>query len=157
MEEKLNINDEMMEIGEVKISEDVISVVAGLAVTEVEGVSVANSIADGIVEKFVKKNYGKGIRVELMDKEVSVDVHVVVAYGIKIPDAAWQLQEIIKKNIENMTDLTVTKVNIFVESISIERESKAENKEVKRASKEEKKAAKAAKKAAAPEEANEEK
>ena len=57
MAEKLNINDEMLEIGEVKISEEVISVVAGLAVTEVEGVSVANSIADGIVEKFVKKNY----------------------------------------------------------------------------------------------------
>ena len=156
MAEKLNINDEMLEIGEVKISEEVISVVAGLAVTEVEGVSVANSIADGIVEKFVKKNYGKGIRVELTEKEVSVDVHVVVDYGIKIPDAAWQLQEIIKKNIENMTDLTVAKVNIFVESISIERE-KAEMKEARRVTKEEKKAAKAAKKAAASEEAREEK
>ena len=156
MAEKLNINDEMLEIGEVKISEEVISVVAGLAVTEVEGVSVANSIADGIVEKFVKKNYGKGIRVELTEKEVSVDVHVVVDYGIKIPDAAWQLQEIIKKNIENMTDLTVSKVNIFVESISIERE-KAEMKEARSVTKEEKKAAKAAKKAAASEEANEEK
>ena len=156
MAEKLNINDEMLEFGEVKISEEVISVVAGLAVTEVEGVSVANSIADGIVEKFVKKNYGKGIRVELAEKEVSVDVHVVVDYGIKIPDAAWQLQEIIKKNIENMTDLTVAKVNIFVESISIERE-KAEMKEARRVTKEEKKAAKAAKKAAATEEANEEK
>ncbi|MBQ3554214.1 MAG: Asp23/Gls24 family envelope stress response protein [Clostridia bacterium] len=156
MAEKLNINDEMLEIGEVKISEEVISVVAGLAVTEVEGVSVANSIADGIVEKFVKKNYGKGIRVELTEKEVSVDVHVVVDYGIKIPDAAWQLQEIIKKNIENMTDLTVAKVNIFVESISIERE-KAEMKEARRVTKEEKKAAKVAKKAAASEEAREEK
>lgn len=156
MAEKLNINDEMLEMGDVKISEEVISVVAGVAVTEVEGVSVANSIADGIVEKFVKKNYGKGIRVALAEKEVSVDVHVVVDYGIKIPDAAWQLQEIIKKNIENMTDLTVSKVNIFVESISIERE-KAEMKEARRVTKEEKKAAKAAKKAAASEEANEEK
>lgn len=156
MAEKLNINDEMLEMGDVKISEEVISVVAGVAVTEVEGVSVANSIADGIVEKFVKKNYGKGIRVALAEKEVSVDVHVVVDYGIKIPDAAWQLQEIIKKNIENMTDLTVAKVNIFVESISIERE-KAEMKEARRVTKEEKKAAKAAKKAAATEEANEEK
>ncbi len=144
MAEELNIN-EMQEFGEVKISEDVVSVVAGLAVTEVEGVSVVNTLADGIVEKFVKKNYAKGIRVEMTEKEVSVDVHVVVDYGIKIPDVAWKLQEMIKKNIETMTDLAVLQVNIFVEGISIEREPKVDTKEVKRVAKEGKKAAKAAK------------
>ncbi|MBR5157199.1 MAG: Asp23/Gls24 family envelope stress response protein [Clostridia bacterium] len=149
MAEELNINtEELEELGEVKISEDVISVVAGLAVSEVDGVEVANSITDGIVEKFVKKNYSKGIRVEMNENEVSVDVHVVVEYGIKIPDVAWELQETVKKNIETMTNLSVLGVNIFVEGISIERDPKPDVKEAKRAAKEEKKAAKAAAKAA---------
>ena len=61
MADELNINEQMEEeLGEVVIAEDVVLVVAGLAVGEVEGVSVVNSLADGIVEKFVKKNYGKG-------------------------------------------------------------------------------------------------
>ena len=149
MAEELNINaqETAEEIGEIKISEDVVSVVAGLAVGEVDGVEVANSITDGIVEKFVKKNYGRGIRVEMSEKDVTVDVHVVVDYGIKIPDVAWQLQETVKKNIENMTNLTVLGVNIFVEGISIERDPKPDLKEAKRLAKEEKKAAKAAAKA----------
>ena len=149
MVEELNINtEEVEELGEVKISEDVISVVAGLAVSEIDGVEVANSITDGLVEKFVKKNYAKGIRVEMNENEVSVDVHVVVEYGIKIPDVAWELQETVKKNIETMTNLSVLGVNIFVEGISIERDPKPDLKEAKRAAKEEKKAAKAAAKAA---------
>ena len=82
------------------------------------------------------------------ENEVSVDVHVVVEYGIKIPDVAWELQETVKKNIETMTNLSVLGVNIFVEGISIERDPKPDVKEAKRAAKEEKKAAKAAAKAA---------
>ena len=140
MADELNINEQTEELGEV--------VIAGLAVGEVEGVSVVNSLADGLVEKFVKKNYGKGIRVDMNGKEVSIDVHVIVEYGVKIPDAAWELQEVVKKNIETMTNLAVTKVNIFVEGISIEREPKPDVREAKRAAKEEKKAAKAAAKAA---------
>ena len=149
MADELNINEQMEEeLGEVVIAEDVVLVVAGLAVGEVEGVSVVNSLADGIVEKFVKKNYGKGIRVEMNGKDVSIDVHVIVEYGVKIPDAAWELQEVVKKNIETMTNLMVTKVNIFVEGISIEREPRPDVREAKRVAKEEKKAAKAAAKAA---------
>lgn len=148
MADELNINEQTEELGEVVIAEDVVLVVAGLAVGEVEGVSVVNSLADGLVEKFVKKNYGKGIRVDMNGKEVSIDVHVIVEYGVKIPDAAWELQEVVKKNIETMTNLAVTKVNIFVEGISIEREPKPDVREAKRAAKEEKKAAKAAAKAA---------
>ncbi len=146
MAEEFNINTEPEELGEVKIAEDVVLVVAGLAVGEVEGAAVVNSLADGFVEKFVKKNYGKGIRAEMNEKEVSIDVHVIVDYGVKIPDVAWELQEKVKKNIETMTNLTVSKVNIFVEGIAIERESKPDIKEGKRAAKEEKKAKKEAEK-----------
>lgn len=154
-EEWNHINEEATEtedMGEIKISEEVVLVVAGLAVSEVDGVSVANSLTDSVVEKFVRKNYGKGIRIEMTDKEVSVDVHVVVEYGIKIPDVAWELQETVKKNIETMTNLTVSGVNIFVEGIVVEREPKTDAKEGKRVAKEEKRAKKAAAKAAQTEE-----
>lgn len=150
-EEWNHINEETPEtedMGEIKISEEVVLVVAGLAVGEVDGVSVANSLTDSVVEKFVRKNYGKGIRIEMTDKEVSVDVHVVVEYGIKIPDVAWELQETVKKNIETMTNLTVSGVNIFVEGIVVEREPKPDAKEGKRAAKEEKRAKKEAAKTA---------
>lgn len=148
MADELNINTEPEELGEIKISEEVVLVVAGLAISEVAGVSVVNSLTDSVVEKFVKKNYGKGIRVEMNDREVSVDVHVEVEYGVKIPDVAWELQETVKKNIETMTNLTVNTVNIFVEGIVIERETKPDVKEIKRTAKEEKRAKKEAAKAA---------
>ena len=113
------------EIGEIRISEEVIQVVAGIAVGEISGVSVTNSIAEGIVEKFVKKNYGKGIKVNLDGEVAEIDVHVTVDYGIKIPDTAFTLQENVKKAIETFTDITVSKVNVFVDGITIEDESKA--------------------------------
>lgn len=113
------------EIGEIRISDEVIQVVAGIAVGEIAGVSVTNSIAEGIVEKFVKKNYGKGIKVNLDGEVAEIDVHVTVDYGIKIPDTAFTLQENVKKAIETFTDITVSKVNVFVDGITIEDESKA--------------------------------
>ncbi len=139
-EENINqANPAAEEIGEIKIAEDVVLVVAGLAVGEVKGVTVVNSLTDGIVEKFTKKNYGKGIRVEMQEKNVTVDVHVVVDYGVKIPDAAWELQETVKKNIESMTNLSVSGVNIFVDGINIEKEPKPEPKPKEKLVKEEKK------------------
>jgi uncharacterized alkaline shock family protein YloU len=126
MEDVVNTDNNVQDVGEIKIAEDVVQVIAGLAVGEVHGVAVVNSLTDGFVEKFVKKNYGKGIRIEMEGQNVSIDVHVVVDYGVKIPDAAWELQETVKKNIETITDLTVLKVNIFVEGINIEKEPKPE-------------------------------
>lgn len=135
MEDITNMDTNTQEIGEINIAEDVVQVIAGLAVGEVKGVAVVNSLADGIVEKFVKKNYGKGIRVEMEGQNVTIDVHIVVDYGVKIPDAAWDLQETVKKNIETMTDLTVLKVNIYVEGLHIEKEPKPAIKPPKKAGK----------------------
>lgn len=119
--------DDNTQIGEIKISEDVILTVAGLAVSEVKGITVVNSLTDGFVEKFVKKNYGKGIRVVMNENDVVIDIHIIVDYGLKIPDVAWELQETVKKSIETMTHLTCSKVNIFVESVNIEKEPKTDD------------------------------
>ncbi len=127
VEDSVEASDDTAQIGEIKISEDVVLTVAGIAVSEVKGVSVANSLTDGLVEKFVKKNYGRGLRIVMEDNHVSVDIHVIVEYGLKIPDIAWELQETVKKNIETMTNLICDKINIFVEGIHIEKEAKPES------------------------------
>ncbi len=108
----------------VKISEEVVQSIAAVAVSEVKGVSLPSSFADGIVEKFVKKNYNKNIRVEIQEKEVTVEVHILVDYGMKIQPVAEELQELVKKNIETMTDLVVTQVNVCVDGIHFVKETK---------------------------------
>ncbi len=117
-------NTVYVESGSIKISDEVVQTIAALAVTEVKGVSLPASLTDGIVEKFVKKSYNKTIKIEMTEKEASLELHVMVDYGIKIQNVAQELQEAVKRNIENMTDLTVTGVDIYVEGISAAKEPK---------------------------------
>lgn len=111
---------------EIKISNDVVSSIAGVAVSEVEGVaSMAGGIAGGISEVFSgKKNLSKGIKVEIENKEAKIDVNIIVEYGIRIPDVAFEIQNRVKKAVETMTGLKVSAVNIHVQGINIK-----ENKE----------------------------
>ncbi len=104
----------------VKISDEVVQTIAAMAVSEVKGASLSVSLAEGLVEKLVKKGSNKAVRIEMTEKEVALEVHVLVDYGIKIQPVAASLQEAVKRNIETMTDLTVTKVDIFVDGISKE-------------------------------------
>lgn len=124
MDERIgNEND----IGEIKISEEVVAVVAGIATSEVKGVAgMAGTIAGGIAEILGKKNLSKGIKVDLRDETVSVDLHIIVNYGSKVPEVAWEIQEKVKKAIECMVGLTVEKVNIFIEGVNIEKEPRKE-------------------------------
>lgn len=134
MSDVINTNmAENEEIGEIKISEEVIQVVAGIAVSEVDGISVTNSLAEGIVEKFVRRNYGRGIKVSLEDNVADIYLHITVNYGIKIPDTAFLLQENVKKAIETFTDITVNKVNVFVDGINMEEEPKVKKQQKKSA------------------------
>ena len=112
------------ESGAVKISDEVVQTIAAMAVAEVKGVSLPASLTDGIVEKFVKKSYNKTIKIEMTEKEVSLELYVMVDYGIKIQNVAQELQEAIKRNIENMTDLTVSGVDVYVEGINAAKEVK---------------------------------
>ena len=102
----------------VKISDEVVQTIAAMAVSEVKGVSLATSLADGFVEKFVKKNYNKTVKIEMTEKDVSLELHVTVDYGVKIQAVSAELQEAVKRNLENMTDLTATNVTIYVEGVN---------------------------------------
>ena len=118
----------------IKIANDVISVIAGVAVSEVPGVaSMAGGFAGGITEVLSgKKNLSKGIKVDADEKEVRIDVNIIVEYGSRIPDVAYEIQTRVKKSVENMTGLKVSEVNVHVQGVKTEKEveEKEENEEV---------------------------
>ena len=107
-------------LGEVKIADEVVAIIAGLAATEVEGVSsMAGNITNELVSKLGMKNLSKGIRVEVIDGVVSVDVALNIAYGYTINYVSSKVQEKVKSAIENMTGLEVSGVNIRIASVDM--------------------------------------
>jgi len=130
MEENEFKQENVEEINEensgIKISNDVIAVIAGVAVSEVRGVaSMQGGFAGGIGEVLSgKKNLAKGIKVDAEDEKVKIDVNIIVEYGTRIPDIAFEIQNRVKKSIENMTGLKVTEVNVHVQGVSIEADKK---------------------------------
>ena len=107
-------------LGEVKIADEVVAIIAGLAATEVEGVSsMVGNITNELVSKLGMKNLSKGIRVEVVDGVVSVDVALNIAYGYTIIDVSSKVQEKVKSAIENMTGLEVSGVNIRIASVDM--------------------------------------
>lgn len=136
MEENLNEKvempqEEVKEENGIKIADDVVAVIAGVAVSEVPGVySMAGSFAGGITEVLSgKKNMSKGIKVEVGEKETKVDVNIIVEYGTRIPDVAFEIQNRVKKAVETMTGLKVIEVNVHVQGVNTETEGVVETDE----------------------------
>ena len=108
------------QVGDVRVADEVVAIIAGLATTEVEGVSsMAGNITNEIVSKLGMKNLFKGILVEVMENEVKVDVAINIAYGYSIPDVSAKVQDKVKSAIENMTGLTVAVVNVRIASVDM--------------------------------------
>ena len=106
------------ELGEVKVADEVLAIIAGLAATEVEGVSsMAGNITNEIVSKLGMKNLSKGIQVELIEGEVKVDVAINIAFGYSIPEVSEKVQEKVSTTVENMTGLKVAVVNVKIASV----------------------------------------
>lgn len=107
-------------LGEVKIADEVVAIIAGLASTEVEGVSsMAGNITNELVSKLGMKNLSKGIRVDVKDGVVRVDVALNIAYGYAVLDVSTKVQEKVKTAIENMTGLEVSGVNVRIASVDM--------------------------------------
>lgn len=107
--------------GTIRIANEVVAIIAGLAATEVKGVAgMSGGIAGGIAEMLGKRNLARGIKVEVGEREAAVDLFVIVDYGVRIPDVAVQVQEKVKEAIENMTGLTVVEVNVHVQGVSFQ-------------------------------------
>ena len=110
-------------IGEVQIADEVVAIIAGLAATEVDGVdSMAGNITNELVGKLGMKNLSKGVKVEIVDSVVSVDLTLNIEYGMNILETSKKVQEKVKAAIENMTGLEVADVNIHIASVDMENE-----------------------------------
>ncbi len=110
-------------IGEVQIADEVVAIIAGLAATEVEGVaSMAGNITNEWVSKLGMKNLSKGVKVDVTEEHVSVDLSLTIKYGYSIPAVSEKVQEKVKTAIENMTGLSVLDVNIKIAGMAMDEE-----------------------------------
>lgn len=126
MEENLR---EEMDMGIVKISDEVVGVIAGLAATEIKGiVGMSANLVGGITQILTgKKNLSKGVKVNVGEGSSTIDLYVVVEYGVKIPDVSKQVQENVKKTVETMTGLSVSAVNVHVQNVVIPKLDEKQN------------------------------
>ncbi|MBS5300652.1 MAG: Asp23/Gls24 family envelope stress response protein [Clostridiaceae bacterium] len=107
-------------MGEVRIADEVVAIIAGLAATEVDGVdSMAGNITNELVGKLGMKNLSKGVKVDVTEEHVSVDLSLNIKYGYNIPDVSERVQDRVKSAIENMTGLTVLDINIRIAGVNI--------------------------------------
>ena len=107
-------------LGEVHVADEVVAIIAGLAATEVEGVaSMAGNITNELVSKLGMKNLSKGVKVEVEEKTVSVEVALNISYGYSIPEVSEKVQEKVKSAIETMTGLSVAIVNVRIATVDM--------------------------------------
>lgn len=122
--EKTEHND----VGSIRIADEVVGIIAGLAATEVNGVAgMSAGLVGGIAEMLGKKNLSKGVKVEVGEREAAVDLYIIVEYGVRIPDVALRVQENVKRGIESMTGLDVVEVNIHVQGVGFAQDVKEED------------------------------
>lgn len=112
----------------VRISDDVVGVIAGIAAMEVEGVAgMSGGFAAEMAERMAgKKNLTKGVRVQIGEKEAAIDLYIVVEYGVRIPEVAQKVQENVKRAVESMTGLELVEINIHVQGVSFHTDQRDE-------------------------------
>jgi uncharacterized alkaline shock family protein YloU len=106
----------------VRIADDVVGVIAGIAAMEVEGVAgMSGGFAAEMSERMLgKKILSKGVKAQVGEKEAAIDLYIVVEYGVRIPDVATKVQESVKRSVESMTGLECVEINIHIQGVSFE-------------------------------------
>jgi uncharacterized alkaline shock family protein YloU len=121
-EKKENLPEQEIEKeneGSIKIADEVVGIITGLAATEIEGVAgMSGGLAGGIADMLGRKSLSKGVKVEVSNRTAMIDVYVVIDYGNSIPDVAWKIQDNVKQAVEGMTGLDVKAVNVHVQGVS---------------------------------------
>lgn len=122
----------------IKIANEAVATYAGIAVSEVQGVYGMSGGFAGLTEALSgKKNLTKGIKVDVSEKNAKIDVSIIVEYGARIPDVAYEIQTRVKKAVENMTGLKVLEVNVHVQGVHAITEKEKEKVEQAEEAKEE--------------------
>lgn len=114
----------MAEVGNIRIADEVVAKVAAKAALEIQGVyKMSGGVVDEVTKLLGKKNTGKGVKVEVGDRECSVDVYIVVEYGVSFPNVALEVQQNIIRAITEMTGLKVVEVNVYIQDVNIKDKS----------------------------------
>lgn len=120
LNEEKNVNTKLDADGHVTISDEVVATIASIAAKSTEGVyGMVNTITGGFAEFLRMKNPSKGVKVQITDRDVKIDMSVIVEYGVKIPDVAWEIQDKVKSEVEAMTGLNVAAVNVSIDGVNM--------------------------------------
>ncbi len=115
------------ELGMVRIADEVVSIIAGIAASDINGVSsMSGGIGGGIAEVLGRRNLSKGVKVDVGTEDAKIDIFIIVEYGERIPDVTWNIQESVKKAVETMTGLNVTYINVHVQGVHFPEEETEE-------------------------------
>ncbi len=110
------------DLGRVQIADDVVAIIAGLAATEVDGIAaMSGNITNELMSKVGMKNLSKGVKVDVVEGVVTVDLAITMEYGYNIPTTCKKVQDKVKMSIENMTGLEVADVNIRIAGIEMDK------------------------------------
>lgn len=124
MNEQLSLNVGNNGLGKIEIAPEVIEVITGIAASEVDGVSeMRGNFATDVVERFGKKSHSKGVKVELTEDGILIDLYIVINFGVSIPKVAEQLQTNIRQTLKNMTALEINEINVHVVGIQMDQSS----------------------------------
>ncbi|ACT02413.1 MULTISPECIES: Asp23/Gls24 family envelope stress response protein [Paenibacillus] len=119
--------NEDLQTGIIRISDDVVATIAGLAALETPGIAgMSGGISEGLAKRLSGKNVQKGVSVEVGQLEAAIDLRVIVHYGIPIQEVCRQLQLNVRESVENMTGLNVVEVNVKVEGVAFKEEETSE-------------------------------
>lgn len=124
--------EDRTESGSVKISNDVVAIIAGVAATEVKGIiGMSGGFSGGISDLLGMKNLSKGVKVQVENNEAVIDLFVLVEYGSNITKVGKLVQENVKSSVENMTGLKIVTVNVHIQGVSMPKDSKTETDKTK--------------------------
>ncbi|GFN32011.1 Asp23/Gls24 family envelope stress response protein [Paenibacillus xylaniclasticus] len=114
---------EQLQTGLIRISDDVVATIAGLAALETPGIAaMSGGISEGLAKRLSGKNVQKGVSVEVGQVEAAIDLRIIVKYGIPIHEVCRSLQMNVREAVENMTGLHVVEVNVKVEGVAFKEE-----------------------------------
>lgn len=114
---------EVNQAGQIRISDDVVSTIAGLAAVETTGIAaMSGGISEGLAKRLSGKNVQRGVTVEVGQLEAAIDLRVIVQYGMNIQEVCRELQMNVKEAVSNMTGLDVVEVNVKVEGVAFKEE-----------------------------------
>lgn len=120
----LEMEGQKAELGRVEISPEVIEVISGIAAAEVDGVAtMRGSFASGVAERLGRKNHGKGVKVELGEDGVKVDISVIMVYGVSIPEVARKIQNNVQQTLQSMTGIDIRAINVHIVGVHFEKEA----------------------------------